>query len=124
MRGSVSAGMAAALEQLGLHDAFDVVYGSSAGALVGTYFVSGGGLAETHRFFLEVLCESGSVFLDTSRLLDLIGGLLRDEQPDFSPVMSLDEISNIMCSDPGDACLDWQTFSHRNDVQPLKIIAR
>jgi hypothetical protein len=105
MRGSVSAGMAAALEQLGLSDAFDVVYGSSAGALVGTYFVSGGGLAETHRFFLEVLCESGTTFLDTTRVLDFISGApFRGS----APVMSLDTISDIMCSDPGGAALDWQ----------------
>jgi predicted acylesterase/phospholipase RssA len=34
MRGAVSAGAAAAVHLLGLHDAVDVVYGSSAGALV------------------------------------------------------------------------------------------
>jgi len=42
MRGCVSAGMAVCLDKLGLSDCFDVVYGSSAGALVGGYFVSGG----------------------------------------------------------------------------------
>lgn len=31
MRGAVSAGAAAAIHMLGLHDAIDVVYGSSAG---------------------------------------------------------------------------------------------
>ena len=43
--------IAAAIDQLGLSDAFDAVYGSSAGALVATYFVAGGGMAQTHRFF-------------------------------------------------------------------------
>ena len=43
--------IAAAIDQLGLSDAFDAVYGSSAGALVATYFVAGGGMAKTHRFF-------------------------------------------------------------------------
>lgn len=41
MRGVVSAGMVAALENLGLTDAFDAVYGSSAGAINGAYFLAG-----------------------------------------------------------------------------------
>ena len=40
MRGSVSAGMAAAIATLGLCDAFDSVYGSSAGSVVGAYMFS------------------------------------------------------------------------------------
>ena len=40
MRGSVSAGMAAALSTLDLLDAFDSIHGSSAGAIVGAYLVS------------------------------------------------------------------------------------
>lgn len=41
MRGVVSGGMATGLEALGLRDAFDVVYGSSAGACAGAYFLAG-----------------------------------------------------------------------------------
>jgi predicted patatin/cPLA2 family phospholipase len=41
MSGVVSAGMLAALEYLGFLTAFDVVYGSSAGAINGAYFVAG-----------------------------------------------------------------------------------
>ena len=40
MRGCVAAGASAALNFLGLNDAVDVVYGSSAGAMVGAYFVA------------------------------------------------------------------------------------
>jgi predicted patatin/cPLA2 family phospholipase len=40
MRGSVSAGMALAIQEAGLLPAFDAVYGSSAGALVGAWLVS------------------------------------------------------------------------------------
>jgi patatin-like phospholipase/acyl hydrolase len=39
MRGAVSAGMAAAIAGLGLTDAFDVIYGSSAGSVIGAYMV-------------------------------------------------------------------------------------
>jgi len=41
MRGVVSAGMVSALEHLGLTGAFDAVFGSSAGAINGAYFLAG-----------------------------------------------------------------------------------
>jgi predicted patatin/cPLA2 family phospholipase len=41
MRGVVSAGMAAAIEQLGLRDAFDEVYGASAGAFNAAFLLAG-----------------------------------------------------------------------------------
>jgi predicted patatin/cPLA2 family phospholipase len=41
MRGVVSAGMVSALEHLGLTNAFDAVFGSSAGAINGAYFLAG-----------------------------------------------------------------------------------
>jgi predicted patatin/cPLA2 family phospholipase len=41
MRGVVSAGMTAALEQLGFRDAFDEVHGASAGAFNAAFFVAG-----------------------------------------------------------------------------------
>ena len=40
MRGAVSGGMAAAIACLGLSNAFDSIYGSSAGSIIGSYFVS------------------------------------------------------------------------------------
>ena len=40
MRGVIAGGMLAALEDLGLSSAFDAVYGSSAGAIGATYFLS------------------------------------------------------------------------------------
>jgi predicted acylesterase/phospholipase RssA len=40
MRGTVSAGMALALHELGLMPAFDAVYGASAGAITGAWLVS------------------------------------------------------------------------------------
>jgi predicted patatin/cPLA2 family phospholipase len=41
MRGAVSAGMTAAIEQLGLRDAFDEVHGSSAGAFNAAFLLAG-----------------------------------------------------------------------------------
>jgi predicted patatin/cPLA2 family phospholipase len=40
MRGTISAGMALALDELGLVDAFDAVYGASAGAITGAWLLS------------------------------------------------------------------------------------
>ena len=40
MRGCIAAGASAALHFLGLSNAVDIVYGSSAGSMVGAYFVS------------------------------------------------------------------------------------
>lgn len=41
MRGCVAAGMVTAIWHLGLQDSIDTVYGSSAGSLVGAYFITG-----------------------------------------------------------------------------------
>lgn len=41
MRGVIAAGMVSALEELGMTNAFDAVYGSSAGAICGAYFLAG-----------------------------------------------------------------------------------
>jgi predicted patatin/cPLA2 family phospholipase len=41
MRGVAAAGMLSAFEQLGMRDCFDVVYGCSAGAIGGAYFIAG-----------------------------------------------------------------------------------
>ncbi|MDX6740839.1 patatin-like phospholipase family protein [Actinocorallia sp. A-T 12471] len=41
MRGTISAGMALALAQAGLTDAFDAIYGASAGAITGAWLLTG-----------------------------------------------------------------------------------
>ena len=63
MRGVISAGMVVALEQMGWLGCFDAVYGSSAGALNGAYFVAGQAALGTtiyyedinHRNFIDLL---------------------------------------------------------------------
>jgi predicted patatin/cPLA2 family phospholipase len=66
MRTVVSSGMASALEQLGLRDSFDAVYGASAGASVGAYFAAGGVSAGTAIFFEHA---NSRAFIDLRRLL-------------------------------------------------------
>jgi predicted patatin/cPLA2 family phospholipase len=54
MRGVVSAGMVIGLERLGLLDVFDDVYGSSAGAMNGAYFVGGKAVFGTSIYSEEI----------------------------------------------------------------------
>jgi predicted patatin/cPLA2 family phospholipase len=65
MRGVVSAGMAAALESLGLRDAFDVVFGSSAGAMNAAYFLAGQARFGTTIYYEDL---TGTKFIDFKRL--------------------------------------------------------
>ena len=71
MRGSVAAGSAAAIHFLGLNDAIDVVYGSSAGAMIGAYFVSRqfSGIQIYH----DILPASGTLFIDKIKLIFAAG---------------------------------------------------
>jgi predicted patatin/cPLA2 family phospholipase len=54
MRGVVSAGMVWALEHLGLTQAFDAVYGSSAGAINGAYFLAGQAALGTTIYYEDI----------------------------------------------------------------------
>jgi predicted patatin/cPLA2 family phospholipase len=66
VRGVVSGGMLVALEELGLRDAFDVVYGSSAGSFNAAYF-----LADRARDALPLYADRTTRrhFMDARRLL-------------------------------------------------------
>lgn len=66
MSGVVSAGMLAALEFLGLSRAFDVVYGSSAGAINGAYFVAGQAASGAALYYESI---NNSRFVNPLRLL-------------------------------------------------------
>jgi predicted patatin/cPLA2 family phospholipase len=86
MRGVVSAGMVAVLEGLGLRDAFDVVYGSSAGACAGAYFLAGQARAGTRLYFEA---------LNTRRFIDPLRGLRGRPIVDLS--MVFDEVLQVRC---------------------------
>lgn len=62
MRGVVSAAMLTALDDLGLSNVFDAVYGSSSGAMNGAYFLSGEGWRKL-RIYWD--------YLTTPRFIDL-----------------------------------------------------
>ena len=64
MRGVVSAGMVSALEELGLGQAFDAVYGSSAGAINAAYFLAGQARVGTTIYFENI---NNSRFISLAR---------------------------------------------------------
>jgi predicted patatin/cPLA2 family phospholipase len=64
MRGVVSAGMVTALEALGYTNAFDAVYGSSAGAVNAAYFLAGQAGTGTTIYFEDI---NGPQFISLRR---------------------------------------------------------
>lgn len=130
MRGCVSAGMAAALHYLNLADCFDVVYGSSAGSIVGSYFVTRQLPFFGPEVYYDRLTTAGRQFIDTRRLLRSLGfglldpRLLKDvftRPEEGKPVLNLSFLlkRTLMTTKP----LDWEKFVQMQKKQPLKVIA-
>ena len=112
MRGAYAAGMVHALADAGLADGFDVVYGSSAGAYVGTALVLGHG-ADAAGIFVDDM--AGRDFIDPRRF------------GSRNPVVSLDHLLDhiLVHSKP----TEWQSLvespvplrvilTHAGDLQP------
>ena len=105
MRGVVSGGMVAALEHLGLRNVFDVVYGSSSGAMAGAYFVASQARFGTtiyyqclggRRFIRKLNLLSRRPVMDTSYLIDHV---CRDVRPlDTSAILDSDIPLNVIGS--------------------------
>jgi predicted patatin/cPLA2 family phospholipase len=102
MRGAYTGGMVAALEDAGLADAFDVVYGSSAGAFVGASLLLGDGHGAARIFFEEMACKA---FIDPRRLAT------------GKPVVSLDHLFDHILSEPE----PWERLG--SGEVPLRVIA-
>jgi predicted patatin/cPLA2 family phospholipase len=66
MRGVISAGMVWALEDLGYVDAFDAVYGSSAGAINAAYFLAGQAGLGTTIYYEDI---NNTAFISLGRAL-------------------------------------------------------
>jgi len=137
MRGAVSAGMAHAVSVLGLNDAIDCVYGSSAGSIVGAYFVSRQWRAT--GIYRDLLPCAKDRFLDIRHLIPALvpsrGLESRAELEEVSPLKSgwrgggLGEVFNLtflledIMGNAGHYPLDWETFVRNNEHQPLHIVA-
>jgi predicted patatin/cPLA2 family phospholipase len=82
MRGVVSAGMVSALEEIGLRDAFDAVFGSSAGAISGAYFVARQARYGTTIFYEDI---NNTDFINIARWLT------------GKPILSLEYLLDYVC---------------------------
>ncbi|VEU33660.1 unnamed protein product [Pseudo-nitzschia multistriata] len=131
MRGCVTAGMVCAIDYLGLRNCVDVVYGSSAGSIIGAYFITGQLPWFGPEVYYDQLTTAGKSFIDTGRLLRALGlgvlnpKLLRDvitRRNSGKPVLDLDFLlqETMQRTKP----LDWATFEERQqtNTQPLKIV--
>ena len=104
LRGVVSAGMVTALEALGLVNVFDVVYGTSAGAINGAYFLSGQAAFGTTIYYENI---NSNRFVDVRRVLTA------------RPIVSLDYVFNEVL--PKEKVLDWEAVL--NSSVPLMAMA-
>ena len=131
MRGCVSAGMVSAINYLGLGDAFDVVYGSSAGSLIGAYFITKQFPWFGPEVYYDALPTAGRRFINTKRLLRALGlgaldpRLLKDvffRPSNGKPVLDLSYLLRRTVQEKKP--LDWETFVEKQkNGQPLKIVA-
>jgi predicted patatin/cPLA2 family phospholipase len=133
MRGCVAGGMVTALWHLGLQDSVDVVYGSSAGSLVGAYFVSKQLPYFGTEIYYDVLTSAGHEFIDAQAILRACGlGLLDFRADSFKrlftdrigkPVINLDYLLDNIVQQMKP--LDWDTFWNQQTSGnlTLKVVA-
>ncbi|KAL7480569.1 hypothetical protein ACHAW6_011191 [Cyclotella cf. meneghiniana] len=130
MRGCVTAGMVAAIHHLGLEDTIDVVYGSSAGTVIGAYFITRQLPWFGPEVYYDALTTAGERFINTKRFLRAVGlGMLDPRltkdvifrRNHGKPVLDLSYLlkTTIQENKP----LDWDTFEKMQKVQPLKVMA-
>ena len=104
MRGVISAGMATALESLGLLPVFDAVYGTSAGAFNGAFFLARQAAYGTTIYYENLI---GKGFINLRRLF--LGRPIARLEYIFDPVITREKV------------LDWQAVIH--SPIPLNIVA-
>lgn len=130
MRGCVSAGMVAAIYYLGLQDTIDVVYGSSAGTVIGSYFITRQIQWFGPEIYYDSLTTAGNRFVDSKRLLRAVGlglldpRLIKDvvyRRQNGKPVLNLDYLLRQTVQQTKQ--LDWDKFVEMQRYQPLKVVA-
>ena len=130
MRGCLTAGMVAAIHHLGLEDTVDVVYGSSAGTVIGSYFITRQLPWFGPELYYDSLTTAGSKFINSKRFLRAVGlgflnpYLIKDtlfRRNNGKPVLNLSYLleDTMQRNKP----LDWERFKMQQEVQPLKVMA-
>jgi predicted patatin/cPLA2 family phospholipase len=135
MRGCVSAGMVAAIAALGLSDTIDKVYGSSAGSVVGAYFVSRQVCMDVYVDILPAaqklfVCKKRMIKSLASSLVDVLVNSVRRENANarspaqLNPGMNISFVlDGIMGQDHGIRPLDFETFRQNDAKQPLRVVS-
>eukprot|EP00960_Hanusia_phi_P071502 767569-Hanusia_phi.AAC.3 len=136
MRGCVAAGMAGAVMDAGFYDSFDAVYGSSAGSLIGAYWIANQfGMPQYGcSLYYDLLTDERAKknFIDRSQILSLIGlSWLRWLMPrsiketlglrSRRPLLNLPYLLQTCVEELRP--LDWEAFSRNEATVPLKIVA-
>lgn len=130
MRGCVTAGMVTAIHYLGLQDTIDVVYGSSAGTVIGAYFITRQLPHYGPEVYYDALTTAGDDFINTKRFLRAIGLGFLDPRLTVDvvfrrnhgkPVLDLSYLLRTTMQE--NKPLDWETFEEMQKVQPLKVMA-
>jgi predicted acylesterase/phospholipase RssA len=130
MRGCISAGMICAVHHLGLREAIDVVYGASAGSIIGAYFITNQLPWFGPEVYYDKLTTAGKEFIDSKRLLRSLGlgladpRLIRDvltRPGNGKPVLNLSFLLKTTMQKT--KALNWEFFAERQKVQPLKVVA-
>ncbi|MFD0473590.1 patatin-like phospholipase family protein [Nonomuraea thailandensis] len=125
MRGTVSAGMALAIQQLGLLPLFDAVYGASAGAISGAWLLSArpeGLRGWTDPVFAKALIRRGNVLrarpvVDVRGLIETV--YVRDFPLDFASVLAAPIEFHPLATDvlTGEAVDLYPTLTCERDLQ-------
>ena len=129
MRGSVSAGMALAIHELGLLDAFDAVYGASAGALAAAWLLSSrpqGLLGCLDPRFMRACIRKtnllrGRPMVDIERLIEEI--YIREYPLDYASVLRTPIELHLLATDI-DTGEPVDLFSKMTDINALRLALR
>ena len=129
MRGSVSAGMALAVHELGLLDAFDAVYGASAGALAAAWLLSSrpqGLLGCLDPRFMRACIRKtnllrGRPMVDIERLIEEI--YIREYPLDYASVLRTPIELHLLATDI-DTGEPVDLFSKTTDINALRLALR
>jgi predicted patatin/cPLA2 family phospholipase len=129
MRGSVSAGMALAIHELGMLDAFDAVYGASAGALAAAWLLSSrpqGLLGCLDPRFMRACIRKtnllrGRPMVDIERLIEEI--YIREYPLDYASVLRTPIELHLLATDV-DTGEPVDLFSKTTDIPALRLALR
>ncbi|MBC7189716.1 patatin family protein [Candidatus Aerophobetes bacterium] len=128
MRGVFGAGVCCALEELGYREGFDEVYGVSAGALNGAYFLSGQAAYGTTIYYQDINNRKFINFLRIKKIMDidfLINVIKKIKPLNLRKIEKSPTPLNVVLTrvSDGKACVFKSTFYMKDILDILKATA-